>query len=119
MPKVERSRRPDVLRIRLGTTEVGTLTQVGGQDRNLFVFEKGYLEDPMRPVLSLSFLDADYNVDPSKEEVLTRSKVPAFFSNLLPEGALREYVAKAAGRIQTGIHAVVDVRSRSSGQCDR
>lgn len=87
--------RPAVLRIRLGAYEIGSMTQLGGFDKNLFAFTQDYLKDPARPVLSLSYLDATGNLRVTEE--LTRSKIPPFFSNLLPEGALRDFIAKRAG----------------------
>src|SRR5699024_2118034 len=69
------------------------LTHVGG-DRTLFAFNDAYIEDPNRATLSLSFKD-------TFGQLLTdfrpyRSKLMPFFSNLLPEGHLRRYLATAA-----------------------
>ena len=44
--------------------------------------------------MSLSFYDDEHNLITVPEQVQT--KVPPFFSNLLPEGRLREYVAELA-----------------------
>jgi len=86
--------RPTVLEVRLNQTRVGTITNLP-YDRNLFVFDEQYANDTNRPVLSLSFYDetAHLIVDPEQAQ----TKVPPFFSNLLPEGRLREYVAELAG----------------------
>jgi len=83
-----------VLYVALYGERIGTLTLLPG-DLTLFAFEQAYIDDPSRPTLSLSFKDAF-------GELITDSKprrvrVPPFFSNLLPEGALREYLAKKAG----------------------
>ena len=72
---------------------IGTITDVGG-DRSLFAFTQEYIEDSERPILSLSFKDAlgglitDFNV--------TQTKLIPFFSNLLPEGEMRNYLGERA-----------------------
>lgn len=83
-----------VLDVRLHGDRIGTLTLIPG-DRTLFAFDKAYIENPERATLSLSFKD-------QFGELLTQVKpnnvrVPPFFSNLLPEGPLRSYLAKQAG----------------------
>ena len=83
-----------VLSVALYGKHIGTLTLLPG-DLTLFAFEQAYIDDPDRPTLSLSFKDAF-------GELITdlkprRVRVPPFFSNLLPEGALRGYLAKKAG----------------------
>jgi serine/threonine-protein kinase HipA len=82
---------PSVLEVRLLDTVVGTLTNLPN-DQNLFVFDAAYLADPARPILSLSFLDAYGEVRTDVRPVTRR--LPSFFSNLLPEGPLREYIAE-------------------------
>jgi len=83
-----------VLDVLLYGEPIGTLTYVG-DDRTLFSFNEAYLEDTDRPVLSLGFKDAfaalitDFNA--------TRMRLLPFFSNLLPEGHLRDYLAGRAG----------------------
>jgi serine/threonine-protein kinase HipA len=83
-----------ILEVRLYDRPIGTLTHVQG-DRTLFAFNPDYVADPARPVLSLAFKD-------SFGELITRFQpvqrvVPPFFSNLLPEGPLRRYLAQKAG----------------------
>ncbi|ESQ92814.1 type II toxin-antitoxin system HipA family toxin [Asticcacaulis benevestitus] len=87
---------PDVsiLDVRLHDRSIGTLTNVPG-DRTLFAFSQDYIDEVDRPTLSLSFKD-DHG------QLLTRfrpvqTKLPAFFSNLLPEGPLRRHLATRAG----------------------
>ncbi len=82
---------PSVLEVRLLDTVVGTLTNLPN-DQNLFVFDAAYLADPARPILSLSFLDAYGEVRTDVRSVSRR--LPPFFSNLLPEGPLRDYIAE-------------------------
>lgn len=73
---------------------IGTITDVGS-DRSLFAFTESYIEDQYRPVLSLGFKDA-------LGELITefrpyQKKLMPFFSNLLPEEAMRKYLAERAG----------------------
>lgn len=92
MPKVT------VLDVRLYGRPVATLTNL--QDgRTLFAFNEDYIEDDRRPTLSLSYKDPFGGL-------LTKFRpyntvVPPFFSNLLPEGPLRRYLADRAGVKQT------------------
>lgn len=83
-----------VLDVLLYGEPVGTLTLVQG-DRTLFTFNQTYIDNPNRSTLSLSFKDqfGDLLTDVAP----TRTAVPPFFSNLLPEGPLREYLGKQAG----------------------
>jgi serine/threonine-protein kinase HipA len=83
-----------VLDVLLNDTEVGTLTRFP-DDRTLFAFNEDYAKNPDRPVLSLSYKTVSGEVrSPARP---TRVKVPPFFSNLLPEGHLRRYLAERAG----------------------
>ncbi len=73
---------------------IGTITDVGS-DRSLFAFTESYIEDQYRPVLSLGFKDV-------LGELITefrpyQKKLMPFFSNLLPEEAMRKYLAERAG----------------------
>lgn len=86
-----------VLKILLGEIPVGHLT--GFQDgKCLFAFDDGYIDlGPARPTLSLSFNTPrdEQATEPELREVRSsRFKLPPFFSNLLPEGVLREYMVK-------------------------
>lgn len=87
-----------VLKILLGDVPVGHLT--GFQDgKNLFTFDERYVElGPSRPVLSLSFNipgDEEATERKLRETYSSRMRLPPFFSNLLPEGVLREYMVKS------------------------
>ncbi|MBY3246696.1 type II toxin-antitoxin system HipA family toxin [Rhizobium laguerreae] len=88
MPKVT------VLDVRLYGQPVATLTNL--QDgRTIFAFNEVYIEDERRPTLSLSYKDPF-------GAIVTKFRpynmvVPPFFSNLLPEGPLRRYLADRAG----------------------
>lgn len=93
MPKSDK-KRPTVLEVWLNQTRVGTITNLP-YDQNLFLFDEEYAAAADRPVLSLSFYDDNRNLIIEAEQV--QAKVPPFFSNLLPEGHLREYLAEIAG----------------------
>jgi HipA-like protein len=83
-----------VLEVRLGPDRVGTLTHLANET-TLFAFDPGYLQNPARPTLSLGFKAAGGGL---LEEVRpTRVRLAPFFSNLLPEGHLREYLAARGG----------------------
>jgi serine/threonine-protein kinase HipA len=64
---------------------VGTLFQRGDYTR--FVFSEEYLDDPDRPVLGLLF---EQDLSARHAAAL---RLPCWFSNLLPEGRLREWIA--------------------------
>lgn len=86
-----------VLKILLGDVLVGHLT--GFQDgKNLFAFDDSYIDrGPDRPTLSLTFNTPGDEVATERklrEVYSNRMKLPPFFSNLLPEGVLREYIVK-------------------------
>ena len=82
-----------VLNVLLHGRRIGTLTRLPG-DRNLFAFDQAYIDDPHRTTLSLSFKDAFGALISDIKP--TQVRLPPFFANLLPEGALREYLAKRA-----------------------
>ena len=83
-----------VLDVLLHGEPIGTLTRVGGE-RTLFAFNDAYIHDEARPVLGLGFKDALGEL--LTEFRPTRTRVMPFFSNLLPEGFLRTYLAERAG----------------------
>jgi len=73
---------------------IGTLALLA-EDQNLFAFEDDYINNPGRAVLSLSFKSSQGNLMTDIRP--SRTRLPTFFSNLLPEGPLREYLAHKAG----------------------
>ena len=83
-----------VLDVLLYDEPIGTLTHIGG-DRTLFAFNETYIQDDGRPVLGLGFKDQFGEL--ITEFRPTRIRVTQFFSNLLPEGHLRTYLAERAG----------------------
>lgn len=86
---------PDVstLYVMLHGARIATLTHVGG-DRTLFAFTDDYIRNPQRPVLGLRFKDALGEL--ITEFPPTQTRLIPWFSNLLPEGHLRKYLAERA-----------------------
>jgi serine/threonine-protein kinase HipA len=82
------------LAVSLHGRRIGIINRLG-RDRHLFSFEQDYIDDANRPTLSLSFKGQSGGLVIPTRAVATR--LPAFFSNLLPEGHLREYLAARAG----------------------
>lgn len=85
---------PRVLEVLLNDRLVGTITNLPS-DQNLFVFDEEYIVDPQAPVLSQGFYDSGGNLIPQAQ---TAMKAHPFFSNLLPENELRDYLAER-GRV--------------------
>jgi serine/threonine-protein kinase HipA len=83
-----------VLDVLLHGKAIGTLTSVPG-DRTLFAFNDAYIADRRRPTLSLAFKDTlgELIVDFRP----TQTRLLPYFSNLLPEGRMRSYLAERAG----------------------
>jgi len=83
-----------VLDVLLHGNPVGTLTRVSG-DRTMFAFTDDYSADENRPTLGLSFKTALGDLITEFRPCQTR--LMPFFSNLLPEGHMRTYLAERAG----------------------
>ncbi len=83
-----------LLNVRLYGALIGTLTHVQG-DRTLFSFTDDYVADQNRPMLGLSFKD-EFGSLITQWPVKQKRLLP-YFSNLLPEGHLRAYLAARAG----------------------
>lgn len=82
---------PQILDVLLYGRKVGQIIDLGG-DRNLFAFDDAYMADPARPTLSLGFKGARGGV--AYQPRPRQTKADPFFSNLLPEGKLRDYLAE-------------------------
>lgn len=80
-----------MLAVRLNGRLVGTLTRLI-DETIIFAFDPEYTDDPDRPVLSMSFKGPGGNLVLDRTQTGTR--LLPFFSNLLPEGHLREYLAR-------------------------
>jgi serine/threonine-protein kinase HipA len=79
----------DSFSVWIGDRRAGTIHRVG--DRTRFSLDLAYREDPERPVLGLVFEDR-----PDKVHVAT-VRVAPWFSNLLPESRLRDFIARERG----------------------
>lgn len=85
----------NALAVDLNGRRVGIINRLAG-DQHIFSFEQEYLDDvEHRPTLSLSFKGSTGRLI-SRVRPISR-RVPPFFSNLLPEGHLRAYLAERAG----------------------
>ena len=86
---------PDVsvLEVLLHRKKIATLTHVGS-DRTLFAFTEEYIHDPNRLTLGLGFRDSLGHLITNFRSNQTR--IIPWFSNLLPEGQLRQYLAEQA-----------------------
>jgi serine/threonine-protein kinase HipA len=82
------------LAVYLHGQRIGVINRLAG-DRHIFAFEQDYVDDPKRPVMSLSFKGQSGGLVTSVRPVSRR--LPPFFANLLPEGQLRAYLAAKAG----------------------
>jgi serine/threonine-protein kinase HipA len=80
-----------VLEVLLHGQSIGTLTRTAG-DTTLFAFNSRYINDEVRPTLGLSFKTQDGALRTQLRPY--RMRLMPFFSNLLPEGRLREYLAE-------------------------
>lgn len=85
---------PRTLNISLHNEKIGTLTLLPNE-QSIFTFEDAYVNDSKRATLSLSFENKEGDFEPAVKP--SRIQIPPFFSNLLPEGPLRDYLADRAG----------------------
>lgn len=80
------------LEVLLGETPVGVIRRSSAKgDATRFRFHASYRRLPRRPVLGQAY--EDY----LDEEWGATQRLPPFFSNLLPEGVMRDYVAAKVG----------------------
>ncbi len=84
-----------ILEVRLYNEPIGTLTRIDG-DRTIFAFNDEYVADENRPTLGLYFKDQHGGLRTDFGYPRQTSVMP-FFSNLLPEGYMRTYLAERAG----------------------
>ena len=82
------------LAVHLHGERIGQIHRLPGE-KQFFAFDQSYLENPNRNTLSLSFKSQSGGLVTAIRPVHRR--VPPFFSNLLPEGHLRTYLATQAG----------------------
>lgn len=84
----------DRLAVDLHDQRVGVISRLAG-DKQIFSLDSNYIDNPDRPTLSLSLKSQSGALLTSLQKAQRR--VPPFFSNLLPEGHLRSYLAERAG----------------------
>ncbi|GGD82708.1 hypothetical protein GCM10010990_35920 [Croceicoccus mobilis] len=73
---------------------IGSLLHLDG-DGSIFSFDRDYVADTARPTLYLSYKDTLGGLIDTPRAYRTR--IEPFFSNLLPEGTLRDFLARRAG----------------------
>jgi len=83
-----------VLEVNLYDEPIGMLTRLEG-DRTIFTFNDSYVADFNRPTLGLRFKDSYGEL--ITEFKMRQTSIMPFFSNLLPEGQMRNYLAEQAG----------------------
>ena len=84
----------DRLAVYLHGVQVGQIVRVEG--KITFQFDESYQNTPNPPTLSQSFIGSDGDIR-NTESATSSGLLPSFFSNLLPEGALRKYIAERSG----------------------
>ena len=90
-----RGRTQPVLDVLLGGIRAGMLAREGG-GRIRFLFAESYAEMPDRPTLSLCYESAPGELLAAAPRAYA-GRLPPFFSNLLPEGLLRDLLIERAG----------------------
>jgi serine/threonine-protein kinase HipA len=94
-PRAHRRAPVQALEVRLGEVLVGVLTHLGNE-ASIFTFDQTYIgAGNERPTLSLGFKAADGGL--VEQTRPTSVRLTPFFSNLLPEAHLREYLAARGG----------------------
>ena len=89
----------ECLRVFLHRAAVGDIVRFD-DGRIGFEFDDEYRNDFRRFTLSQSFVDADRGVR-TLEALSSSGQLPTFFANLMPEGQLLTYIARAAGVRET------------------
>jgi serine/threonine-protein kinase HipA len=84
----------NALGVHLHGRRIGIINRLAG-DSHIFAFEQDYIDDPNRPTLSLSYKSRTGGLV-TRVRPFSR-RLPPFFSNLLPEGHLRDHLAQKAG----------------------
>ncbi len=81
----------NLLDVQLHNKSIGSITLIPG-DRSILAFNDEYVQNPDRDTLSLSF--KNYHGELITNFRATGPDLHPFFSNLLPEGPLREFLAR-------------------------
>ena len=82
---------------------IGIINRLPG-DQHTFSFEQDYIDDLKRPAFSLSYKSRSGGLVTAVHPVSRR--LPPFFSNLLPEGHLRDYLAGKAGVKKKNVNSI-------------
>jgi serine/threonine-protein kinase HipA len=95
-----------ILQVQLHESAIGSLTMLPSR-KVFFSFYENYANDSDRSILSQSFFR------PSGELILesraSSGKLPAFFSNLLPEGHMRDYLAQLGNIKPTAEFSLIEL----------
>jgi serine/threonine-protein kinase HipA len=83
----------NALSVFLNASRIGTISLLPGE-QTLFTFDEAYVRATSRSILSQYYLNRTGELRLAVKP--TQRKLPVWFSNLLPEGMLREYLAKQA-----------------------
>lgn len=100
----------DALEVRLHGQDAGEIVRFRN-GRIEFQFDPSYAARPDRPTLSQSFLDERGDIAHGGPATVS-GELPPFFSNLLPEGRLRTYLADMAGVRETREFELLDLVGR-------
>lgn len=84
----------EIQAVYVNDTLVGRLTWIQG-DNHRFDIDPSYDWGQGHPILTLAM--KNFQGQMSREGFNSSSRLPPFFSNLLPEGSLRDYLARRAG----------------------
>lgn len=84
----------NVLDVFLNDIKVGSIVN-DKSDRNTFIFDAAYVSNESRPTLGQRFFDDDGAL--IVDNLVAKTKLPPYFSNLLPEGVTRRTLAENAG----------------------
>jgi serine/threonine-protein kinase HipA len=104
----------DLLEVSLNNTVVGKLVLAAG-DRIIFTFDESYINETNRPILSQSFLSRTGDIITDVKS--THTKLPPFFSNLLPEGYMRKYLAEQGGVNPAREFKLIELLGEDRGRC--
>jgi serine/threonine-protein kinase HipA len=96
----------NTLQVHLHGTAIGSLTMLPSR-KIFFSFYENYADDPGRCILSQSFFRPSGELIP--ESSSSSGKLPAFFSNLLPEGHMRDYLARLGNINPTAEFSLIEL----------
>jgi serine/threonine-protein kinase HipA len=95
-----------ILQVYLHGTAIGSLTMLPSR-KVFFSFYENYANDSDRCILSQSFFRPSGGL--IQESSASSGKLPAFFSNLLPEGHMRDYLAQLGNIKPTAEFSLIEL----------